>query len=429
MQNCKKKILIFSPNVLGNALAGAAIRSLEFARFLSKTYCVVLFCQEEPLIQEADFEILSFKEVYRRGHFQSADLLITQRLNLQLSFLSIRYSFKIIIDAYVPGPLELMEHFRGESQCFTKDDKKKIDAEINSLKFSFGMADGIMCASERQRAFWVGFILAQNLISLKTYSEDPSLRNFLITVPFGISSSIPQKRSLGPREKFGLKKEDHILLWGGGIWNWFDPLTLIRAMAKIQEIRDDIKLVFMGVIHPDSAIPKTLMAQKAIDLAKELHCLNRCVFFNMDWVSYNERENYLAESTFAVSTHFDTLETTFSFRTRILDCLWAELPVISTEGDYFSDIIEKCDLGILVPYRNVDALSNAILDLAENEEKRKTMKNNIASIREQFFWTSVCLSVQKMCENLLGSERTQSSLSRSKKLCALILKKIKTRFE
>ncbi|MBA2476756.1 MAG: hypothetical protein H0V40_12485, partial [Actinobacteria bacterium] len=35
----------------------------------------------------------------------------------------------------------------------------------------------------------------------------------------------------------------------------------------------------------------------------------------------------------AVSAHFDDVETRFAFRTRLLDCLWAGLPVVTTRGD------------------------------------------------------------------------------------------------
>ena len=46
------------------------------------------------------------------------------------------------------------------------------------------MADGILCASERQRALWIGFLLAQKLIPLNHYEQDPNLKKFLQVIPF-----------------------------------------------------------------------------------------------------------------------------------------------------------------------------------------------------------------------------------------------------
>ena len=42
----------------------------------------------------------------------------------------------------------------------------------------------------------------------------------------------------------GIDKNDRVILWGGGIWEWFDPLTLIRAVHRInQERRQRTELI------------------------------------------------------------------------------------------------------------------------------------------------------------------------------------------
>ena len=40
---------------------------------------------------------------------------------------------------------------------------------------------------------------------------------------------------------------------------------------------------------------------------------------------------YLTEADAGVSTHHEHIETTYSFRTRILDYLWASLPIVATD--------------------------------------------------------------------------------------------------
>jgi len=77
-------------------------------------------------------------------------------------------------------------------------------------------------------------------------------------------------------------------------------------------------------------------------------------------VPYSERANYLADADLGVSTHLEHLETAFSFRTRILDYLWAGLPIVSTAGDSFAEIIASSGAGIVVPERDVDALTRAM---------------------------------------------------------------------
>ena len=80
----------------------------------------------------------------------------------------------------------------------------------------------------------------------------------------------------------GISDTDMVLLWGGGIYNWFDPLTLIRAVAAID--RDDVRLVFLGGKHPNPALPAMQMAVQTHALADELGLTGTKVFFNDRWV-------------------------------------------------------------------------------------------------------------------------------------------------
>ena len=49
------------------------------------------------------------------------------------------------------------------------------------------MADGILCASEKQRELWLGFLIGAKIDNPPLYDLDPSLRGFIDVVPFGLS--------------------------------------------------------------------------------------------------------------------------------------------------------------------------------------------------------------------------------------------------
>ena len=53
---------------------------------------------------------------------------------------------------------------------------------------------------------------------------------------------------------------------------------------------------------------------------------------------YERARRYLLEADVGVSAHFDDLETRFAFRTRLLDCFWAGLPVVTTRGDSLGEL-------------------------------------------------------------------------------------------
>jgi glycosyltransferase involved in cell wall biosynthesis len=95
-------------------------------------------------------------------------------------------------------------------------------------------------------------------------------------------------------------------------------------------------------------------------LAAELGILDRHVFFHDGWVPYAERASWLLDADCALACHDQHLETRFSFRTRYLDCLWAGLPLVCTEGDVLADRVDREGLGLTVPARDPQAVADAL---------------------------------------------------------------------
>ena len=112
------------------------------------------------------------------------------------------------------------------------------------------------------------------------------------------------------------------------------------------------------------------MNARARALADELGLTGTHVFFH-EWIDYDARQNFLLESDIGVSTHFDHVETAFSFRTRVLDYLWAGLPTVVTEGDVLAELITEHDAGAAVPAEDVDALELALDDHARRSRSAR----------------------------------------------------------
>ena len=122
-------------------------------------------------------------------------------------------------------------------------------------------------------------LTALGRINPYNYDSDSSFRSLIDVVPFGISSEIPEHNKEVIRTTFPkINSEDKIALWGGGIWNWLDPITVIKAIWEISRHRSDIKLVFLGVRHPDPNLPEMEKSIEAINLSKELGLFNEYVF-------------------------------------------------------------------------------------------------------------------------------------------------------
>jgi glycosyltransferase involved in cell wall biosynthesis len=217
-------------------------------------------------------------------------------------------------------------------------------------------------------------------------------------VPFGISDVPPVHTGDALKGVIpGIGKDDRVILWGGGVYNWFDPLTLLRAVDRLRSRVPGVRLFFMGLRHPHPEIEDMQMAVATRELSAELGLTGTHVFFNEGWVQYDERQNYLLEADIGVSTHLDHLETALSYRTRILDYLWASLPVVATRGDSLAQLIEAKGLGITVPPGDVGALEEALFRMLDDEGFRKTCRDNVAAAVPELRWSEAVQPLLEFC--------------------------------
>ncbi len=357
-------VLIISHDVVGSRMAGPGIRYWELAQVLAEHFPVILAAPGT-----VDLPVLGHQvHCYDLEDPQSLDAAL-ERATVVVLCGDVLQRFPIlqdsrlplVVDGYDPHTLETLALFAG-----SPDQEALHLARERILELQCDVGDFFLCASERQRDWWLGLLEAVGRINVHTYGQDPSLRRLVDVVPFGLSSS-PLKhwqqvlKGVWP----GIERHDRVILWGGGLWQWLDPMTAIRAMSRVQEQRSDVKMVFPGTRHPNrKAVPEMPVARQAVDLAEQLGLANRCVFFG-DWVPYAQWPDYLYESDVAISLHLDTVETRLAFRSRVLDYIWAGLPMVLTRGDATSQLVAAYGLGEIVEYEDVEMVSQALLKLLD----------------------------------------------------------------
>ena len=137
-------------------------------------------------------------------------------------------------------------------------------------------------------------------------------------------------------------------------------------------------------------------------LAGDLGLTGRHVFFH-DWIAYDERESFLVEADIGLSSHVDHLETAFSFRTRVLDYLWAGLPTVTTQGDTLAEVIVREGAGIAVPPEEPDALEAALEQLLADGALREASAGAARRVAEAYRWSAVLQPVVDYCADPVRS--------------------------
>jgi glycosyltransferase involved in cell wall biosynthesis len=391
----RASVLVLSPEPVGERMAGPAIRAAELARVLAAEHDVTLAAPapsrapEEVRLLEAGYEQLDVLLTAASQH----EVVVAQELPPTLLGRLARGPVRVVLDLYNPVVVEVLEAVAARPARA----QRRIQSLIASRSLAqLAAADFVVCASERQRDLWLGGMALSGLIELEAYRRDPTLRSLVDVLPFGIPAEPPRPAAKSPlRAAFpAIGPADRVLLWAGGLWGWLDPETVIRATAAL----DRTHLVVMGTGRPGPArTGQEPFAERALALARREGLEGKCVHFNPSWVPYAERGAWLVDADLGVTAHHDHLEARYSFRTRVLDYLWAGLPVVATRGDTMAALVERDGLGRTAAPGDVDGFAMACRELLDDPAAYGAAQERIAGLAPELRWEQTARPLIEWC--------------------------------
>ncbi|MEO8541552.1 MAG: glycosyltransferase [bacterium] len=402
------RILILCRGYLGSHMSAPGIRATAQARVLAESVPgakVTLAGTNLDFEQPAD-GVYTVTRWSARNILQLVwghDIIISSMLPPHVGPFFPKKRF--VVDLFSQYAMEWMEvgiqHYEGAHR------RAWVERTRTVLGMQLTMADFVLTCNERQRDSYVGMMTSLGLISPHVYDTDPTLRRYIDSAPHGIRAELPQPGTpvlRGVHPGFGV--DDKVIIWNGGIIQWYDPATLLEAMRILG--RDDIKLLFLGASYPGiKELGKGVRFQDAKAIAERNGQLNRTVFFEEGWVSHEEAKRYVQEADISVCCYFDNLETRYSHRTRFVDLIWAELPFICTHGDVLAQEVEDNGWGIVVAEQDPAALASAIGRLIDDDAFRASCRANLAAARSSLQWSETMRPLTRYCADETPSVSTK----------------------
>lgn len=403
------RLVLVTHEPIAERMSGPAIRVLEMGAALANEASVTIATPYE--VGRALPRGVAAR-LYRFGDQDSlariadeADVILIQGFTLyKFPFLATR-SLPLVVDLYCPFQLENLERMRLVDASL--DDRRTVSAvDLEVVNAQLQRGDFFLCANERQRDLWLGMLMALGRVTPDLYAQDPELQQLLAIVPFGVSSDAPVHSSQSFKASIGVAASDPIILWGGSVLEWQDPETLVEAMPAVVTRVPSARLVFPGGPHPNPEVPEMPVLDRIRGRARALGFLDSHIFF-VPWMPYDRRADWLLESTIGVSAHGLTLETRYAWRTRMLDYIWAGLPIVCSDGDSFGDLVSQRGLGIAVPPLDRQAMTDALVTLLSDDQRRDGCKTALASLRHELEWTRVVEPLRRF----VAAPRRQSTLA------------------
>ncbi len=385
-------LLIISHDVVGQRMAGPGIRMWELARTLARQIPVTLIAPRPidlPLAPGITY-----------GHYTWGDKTsLTPYLNGATTVLAngfvasvhpelLTFHGRLIVDLYDPIVFENLELFR---QRPIAEREAQTQRDITLLRGLLLRGDHFLCATERQRDLYIGGLLALGRLSPAMVDSDPLLRDLIDVVPFGVSDDPPQ--ASGQPALRGvlddLNADHQIILWSSGLWDWLDPLTVVRAMPDVLPVVPKARLVFLAGRHPGQ-VPEMTTLQQTRQLATDLGLLGNGIHFYNEWIPYARRADFLLEAAIMVSLHQEHLETRYAaVRSRILDHFWVGRPSIVSAGDAAAELIREHQAGEVVPIGDSQAVATALICLLTDRQKWAYQSAQAVALGQKLRWSEV----------------------------------------
>ena len=407
------RLLIISHDVVGSLMAGPGIRYWELARALVPHAAVTLVAPQPINLEPPGFvtgRYLWGDAASLAPYVRHADVVLANGFLLEVHPELAAAGPALILDLYDPILLENLELLRAADPS-TRAARNQRDVALLNAQVAAG--DFFLCATERQRDLYIGALMAAGRVNPERSDADPLLRGLIDVVPFGLPAEPPARSGPALRGVVaGIGSADPLILWSGGLWDWMDPLTLVRAMPAVVERVPNVRLVFLAGRHPGAvATPQAPLAARA--LAEELGLLGQHIFFYEKWVPYAQRADFLLDADVVVSLHRQHLETNYAaLRSRVLDHLWAGLPSLLTDGDQAAAIARTHGLGLVVPPDQPGAVAAALATLLTDEALRATMAAQARALAPRYAWPALLQPLTAFLETAPPARVREKTMSK-----------------
>jgi glycosyltransferase involved in cell wall biosynthesis len=213
---------------------------------------------------------------------------------------------------------------------------------------------------------------ASKFLLEQTAAFEPSVRDKLVRIPFGVKINRP--------EPVALKKDGPVkIIFAKQFYPVYAPEMVIRGFAEAVRSVADMQLLMIGggpLQEEMQGLVKVLNLDRSVEIR--------------GWVEMTEAEALIAEADIMVMPSQRE-----SFGVAALEAVAAGLPVIATRVGGIPEIVENETNGLLIEPGDEKALTEAIIRLAENPDLRIKMGEAGRKIAKERFDFENCLDMME----------------------------------
>lgn len=366
--------MLVCPEPLGHGQpAGIGIRFVEIAKVLREDgHDVIVVSRDAGEVSGCAAAAISPETL--RDASRSSDVIVVQGHVANDVFAHAR-RIPTVVDLYDPFIIENLHYFADRGlQVFAHDHATLVNSLLNG--------DMFLCASEAQRLFYLGTLLALGRLNPVLFENDPHLDGLVRIAPFGVQ----------PPRRFASRDPRRAAILFGGIYDWYDPILAIDAVAIARATIPGLTLTFTR--HPNPELTPQGKAAEAIAYARD----KRYDFVEfVPWVPYDGRGEFFDRHTLSLLTFPQSLETDLSMRTRVYDYLWGGMPIVTSSAPGTDEILTRYGAGVVVHEDSAEAFAGAIVSTLGERSRYEAMLSGTRAFVEEHQWERTLAPLVAFC--------------------------------
>lgn len=391
LQNKYARLLIITHESIGERMSGPSIRAWEMAKALGEHGVNVILASPFKSNRQAKNVSIAyfsweFPETIKKL-IEETDIVMGTGPVIARVVLSLKSPIykPVIVDIYyVPEIEEILLELKKPKYSFDP-----LPAYLNELFVYMRQGDLFIYAFDKQMDFWLGVLLAVGRLNKINLSQTLNVDHLFKKIPLGLPDNASKKNHIIKGSIPEISKEDKILYWGGGIWDWSNPLVLVKSLENIWLKEPNVKLVFGSMHHYDQTIvPKMEVVSEFMSFINTKDWLGKKIFF-LEWVPYDNRYSLMMDVDIGLSIFDNSIESRFAARARLMDYLWAALPSIVTGDDEIGRLLTANGLAINVDAGDPNTISQAVISLLKKPINREVWLKEHSELINKYKWSEV----------------------------------------
>lgn len=268
-----------------------------------------------------------------------------------------------------------IEHLEYHAIRVAPDPDCRYDHLVAGYELQVLLSDHFLVQSSVARATLVTSLCHLRRLVRDTYDASATLDHLLSPIPLGYSRAA-RARAAGGRPT--LPATDFV--WSGGLWDYYDPVAVVRAVTRLEQVGRPVTVRFLYPPPPDQVLREADRLRTEVDRLG----VGARVMFLTPAPGHTQRDGVLLSSRGAVCVAKPGIENATCVRLRLRDTVLYRLPLVVDPFGATATEVLGLGIGLVANPGDATELVDALDTLAHDRTVRDDIVERIDLVRRQF---------------------------------------------